>query len=185
MGHIALRKLLVAGRVVARMSCCRSRLRLNFPPKLRVEFAVSSLKKTSAGCGGNPPASDFASQAMVQTHSPDDLKMVVMHELEHIRRRDTILMFIAQLATIVHWYNPLVYWLQRRVQAQAEMAVDASTVHKIGVEKVNQYAELLFKIASVTRTPAYLLSMLAIPQPSGSVSSNGGHRAPALPFEPF
>ncbi len=45
------------------------------------------------------------------------------------------------------------------MQAQAEMAVDASTLRKLGVEKVNQYAELLFKTASVNKTPAYLLSM--------------------------
>ena len=98
-------------------------------------------------------------QQMVERYSQGELKMVVMHELEHIQRHDTALLLLAQLATIVHWCNPLVYWLRRQLQAQAEIAVDAATLRKLGAEKVSQYAELLFRIASVNRTPANLLSM--------------------------
>ena len=98
-------------------------------------------------------------QQMVERYSQGELKMVVMHELEHIQRHDTTLLLLAQIVTIVHWCNPLVYWLRRQLQAQAEIAVDAATLRKLGAEKVSQYAELLFSIASVNRTPANLLSM--------------------------
>ncbi|MDX1928439.1 MAG: M56 family metallopeptidase, partial [Pirellulaceae bacterium] len=159
-GHIALRKLIVSSQVVALDELLPIKVATELTTKVarRVRCIVVEDNLGPAVTGIIRPVILLPRQ-MVQSHSPDELKMVVMHELEHIRRRDTMLMFIAQLATIVHWCNPLVYWLKRRVQAQAEMAVDASTLRKLGVEKVHQYAELLFKIAIVNRTPAYLLSM--------------------------
>lgn len=159
-GRIALRKLIVSGQVVAldELLPIKAANKLTTNIARRVRCIVVEDNLGPAVTGMIRPVILLPRQ-IVQSRSPDELKMVVMHELEHIRRHDTTLMFIAQLATIVHWCNPLVYWLKRRVQAQAEMAVDASTLLKLGVEKVNQYAELLFEIASVNKTPADLLSM--------------------------
>lgn len=98
-------------------------------------------------------------QRMLDQYSKDELSMVVMHELEHVRRFDTSLLFFAQLATILHWFNPLAYWLRKRLQTQVEIAVDATTVRKLGLSSVKQYAELLFKVSSTNTTPAYVLSM--------------------------
>lgn len=98
-------------------------------------------------------------EQMIEQYSQKELKMVVLHEFEHIRRYDTVLLFVAQLVTVMHWYNPLAYWLKRQMQAQAEIAVDAATLRKLGADKVKPYAELLFKIASVNCTPANLISM--------------------------
>lgn len=91
--------------------------------------------------------------------SSHELKMAITHELEHIRRYDTLWLLLAQVALIVHWYNPLAYWLRKRLQEQAEIAVDAATLRKLGTGKVNEYAELLFKVASRNAAPAHLVAM--------------------------
>lgn len=98
-------------------------------------------------------------QRMLAQFSKEELTMVVMHELEHVKRFDTSMLFFAQLATILHWFNPLSYWLRKRLQAQIEIAVDATTVRNLGLDKVKQYAELLFKVSSTNTTPTFLLSM--------------------------
>lgn len=98
-------------------------------------------------------------QRMLDQFSKDELSMVVMHELEHVRRFDTSILFFAQLATILHWFNPLAYWLRKRLQTQVEIAVDATTVRNLGLDRVKQYAELLFKVSSTNTTPAFVLSM--------------------------
>ncbi len=98
-------------------------------------------------------------QRMLAHFSKEELTMVVMHELEHVKRFDTSMLFFAQLATILHWFNPLSYWLRKRLQAQIEIAVDATTVRNLGLDKVKQYAELLFKVSGTNTTPTFLLSM--------------------------
>jgi beta-lactamase regulating signal transducer with metallopeptidase domain len=51
-------------------------------------------------------------------------RIVLLHELSHIKRRDCLTQGIAQLATAVHWFNPLVWTAVRRLRAEREVACD-------------------------------------------------------------
>lgn len=56
------------------------------------------------------------------------LRMVLLHELGHIRRRDLWVSHIAQLNCILHWFNPFVWLLRNRLRNQCEFAVDAQII---------------------------------------------------------
>lgn len=56
------------------------------------------------------------------------LRMVLLHELGHIRRRDLWVSHIAQLNCIIHWCNPFVWLLRNRLRHQCEFAVDAQII---------------------------------------------------------
>ncbi|MFT5881867.1 MAG: beta-lactamase regulating signal transducer with metallopeptidase domain [Crocinitomicaceae bacterium] len=56
------------------------------------------------------------------------LRMVLLHELGHIRRRDLWVSHIANLNCIVHWFNPFVWLLRNRLRSQCEFAVDAQII---------------------------------------------------------
>lgn len=59
------------------------------------------------------------------TWNEETQKMAILHELGHIQRRDLWVRFAADLACVLHWYNPLVWWLRAKLLSQCEYACDA------------------------------------------------------------
>src|SRR5690606_38271828 len=49
---------------------------------------------------------------------------VLLHELAHIKRRDCLVHFVAQVAGALHWINPLVWVAAAQMQAERERACD-------------------------------------------------------------
>lgn len=73
-------------------------------------------------------------------------KIILMHELAHIRRRDLWVNLVQTLLQIVYFYNPFIWlanWMIRRVR---EQAVDEAVQVSLG-EKSPQYPEMLLNIA--------------------------------------
>jgi hypothetical protein len=62
----------------------------------------------------------------------DECRAVIAHELAHIIRRDVFWRFVAFYAFAMHFYNPLVHWLLRRVILYQELAADAIAADVIG-----------------------------------------------------
>jgi beta-lactamase regulating signal transducer with metallopeptidase domain len=54
----------------------------------------------------------------------DELCSVLMHELAHVRRRDLVRLVLIEVATAIHWFNPLVWRAARRANLEFEMACD-------------------------------------------------------------
>ena len=83
------------------------------------------------------------------TWSPDMRAAVLTHEHAHIRRRDTLVGFLAHVNCAIFWFNPLAWWLERRIAASAEQACDDEVVRQSGARA--RYAELLVYMADATR----------------------------------
>ncbi|MGH9145299.1 MAG: M56 family metallopeptidase, partial [Vicinamibacterales bacterium] len=56
--------------------------------------------------------------------SADRRRVVLLHELAHVKRRDCRLQAIAQVAYAWHWFNPLVHVAVARLRAEQERACD-------------------------------------------------------------
>ena len=52
------------------------------------------------------------------------LRLVLLHECAHVRRRDALLQVIASLATAAYWWHPLAWVAARRVIRERELACD-------------------------------------------------------------
>ncbi|HEY2149067.1 MAG TPA: DUF1559 domain-containing protein, partial [Pirellulales bacterium] len=52
-------------------------------------------------------------------------QVVLAHEVAHVARGDFAGWLIAQLSVVLHFYNPLVHWLARRLRVEQELAADA------------------------------------------------------------
>jgi endo-1,4-beta-xylanase len=77
---------------------------------------------------------------------PGQFKIVLMHELAHIRRMDLWVNLVQTLLQIAYFYNPFIWlanWMIRRVR---EQAVDEAVQVSLG-EKSPQYPEALLNIA--------------------------------------
>lgn len=71
---------------------------------------------------------------------------VLLHELAHVKQRDGLVQSIAQIACAMHWFNPLVWIVARRLRFERELAAD-DVVLAHGT-KASDYAADLLSIAS-------------------------------------
>ncbi|NIP93690.1 MAG: M56 family metallopeptidase, partial [Akkermansiaceae bacterium] len=87
----------------------------------------------------------------------DTLRMVILHELGHVARRDLWTSLAARVACLVHWFNPLVWWLRSRLMAQCEFACDAKVI-EVGADPAH-YATALCDVAQSGALPRASLAM--------------------------
>ncbi|MCP4545579.1 MAG: M56 family metallopeptidase [bacterium] len=86
--------------------------------------------------------------------SAQKLRIVLLHELAHIQRWDTVSTGIAYLAAIVYWFNPLVWWTRRQMLLERERASDDRVINA-GI-RASDYAGVLLEIARTARTRRWL-----------------------------
>jgi GWxTD domain-containing protein len=72
---------------------------------------------------------------------------VFAHEQSHVRRGDFYVQLFAGLHRVVFWFNPLAWWLERRLIVCAEAICDDAALAQ--VDNRTAYAEVLVRLASV------------------------------------
>src|SRR5262249_32299689 len=75
------------------------------------------------------------------------LSAVLHHEAAHVLRRDWLIAMLAALNTVLFWYNPLAWWLERKLACLCEEACDEASVFAIG--DATRYSEVLLQFAAV------------------------------------
>ena len=60
--------------------------------------------------------------------TPGELKQIVLHEAEHLRRRDDWTNLFQKLCLVLFPLNPALWWMERRLCAEREMACDDGVI---------------------------------------------------------
>ncbi|MEI6176794.1 MAG: M56 family metallopeptidase [Verrucomicrobiota bacterium] len=84
-------------------------------------------------------------------------QIVIAHETGHHQRHDPLWRWFAGIACAVNWYNPLVWWMSRRLALQCEHACDANVMHQ-GVDACT-YARVLCDLAEDTPATVHAIAM--------------------------
>lgn len=80
-----------------------------------------------------------------KTWSGSFLAMVLAHEAEHVRRRDTWVALFAALNCVVYWFHPLAWIVRRRLTDLAEHVCDDEVIRATGNR--SEYAQNLLDVA--------------------------------------
>jgi beta-lactamase regulating signal transducer with metallopeptidase domain len=74
------------------------------------------------------------------------LRLVILHELIHIRRRDVLLNWAGIVAQGLHWFNPVVWFALKRWRAERELVCDAKVLSLLSVDDRHAYGGTLLKL---------------------------------------
>jgi beta-lactamase regulating signal transducer with metallopeptidase domain len=120
------------GRAVA-----RARRRMAWSGPLRVY--VSTEVRVPATWGVVRPV--IVRPGAASAWAPAQLELALAHEMAHVRARDWLFGLIGRAVCVGFWFNPAMWWLERRMAAERELACD-ERVLAAGAPR-GEYAELL------------------------------------------
>ena len=94
--------------------------------------------------------------------TPEELEMVLVHELAHVRRWDNLVNLLQRIVESALFFHPAVWLISRQVRRDREECCDAVVVSPI--ERPHDYAALLVSIAAKlqARRPAALAAASAM-----------------------
>lgn len=98
----------------------------------------------------------------------DRLRVVLLHELAHVRRADCLTHMLAQAACALYWFNPLAWMASRRLRAERERACDDLVLAfgMPGPDYADQLLEIARTMGSGRLSSAVAGASLAMARPS-------------------
>jgi beta-lactamase regulating signal transducer with metallopeptidase domain len=97
--------------------------------------------------------------------SDDRIRMVLAHELSHIKRLDWVVQVLADAARAIYWFNPIFWLASSRLRRESEHACDDAVV-RMGAAGTHYAEELLAMTRTLRSGRGVEHPILAMAQPS-------------------
>ncbi|MBE7499629.1 MAG: redoxin domain-containing protein [Verrucomicrobiales bacterium] len=91
-----------------------------------------------------------------------ELRLVFLHELAHLQRRDIAVNWLTTLLQLAHWFNPLVWLAFQRMRADSELACDAVVLGVTEAGAQRAYGQTIIKLLEGVARPAVTPGMVGI-----------------------
>ncbi|MCG9969475.1 M56 family metallopeptidase [Pelotomaculum terephthalicicum JT] len=79
-----------------------------------------------------------------------DLKLVLTHELMHLKRKDLWVKVLALAAGTLHWFNPLAHILRQDVNTWGELSCDEALVAEMSQAERKHYGETILNTLDIS-----------------------------------
>jgi beta-lactamase regulating signal transducer with metallopeptidase domain len=100
-----------------------------------------------------------------ETWSDDRIRMVLAHELSHIKRLDWVVQVLADAARAIYWFNPIFWMASSHLRRESEHACDDAVV-RLGAVGTHYAEELLAMTRALRSERGVEHPILAMAQPS-------------------
>lgn len=82
-----------------------------------------------------------------EAYTPEELRMILTHELIHLKRNDILIKTILTAASVVHWFNPAVNLMVKQANKDMEQSCDDYVLNGCDVEEKKFYCNIILKMA--------------------------------------
>ena len=91
---------------------------------------------------------------LISDSKEEDIRYMLLHELQHYKHKDGIVNYLMSLAGIVYWFNPLVWYAQKEMRNEREIACDTSVLNLLDTDDYAAYGNTLINFAEkISLTP--------------------------------
>ena len=91
---------------------------------------------------------------LISDYNKSDMRYMLLHELQHYKHKDAIASYLMNLAGVVYWFNPLVWYALREMRNDREVACDTSVLKMLEEDAYEDYGNTLINFAEkVSLTP--------------------------------
>ena len=91
---------------------------------------------------------------LISDYDETDMRYMLLHELQHYKHHDAIANYLMNLAGVVYWFNPLVWYALKEMRNDREVACDTSVLKMLEEDAYEDYGNTLINFAEkVSLTP--------------------------------
>ena len=91
---------------------------------------------------------------LISDYNESDLRYMLLHELQHYKHHDAIASYLMNLAGVVYWFNPLVWYALKEMRNDREVACDTSVLKMLEEDAYADYGNTLINFAEkISLTP--------------------------------
>jgi ankyrin repeat protein len=99
-----------------------------------------------------------------------ELRHIFLHEMAHVKRGDPGLVWLVSLGQILHWFNPVLWFVFRRMAADRELACDELALLRAGERESRAYGETILKLVELCSRPAAVPALMGILEGNGQMT---------------
>jgi len=112
----------------------------------------------------------FIPRSILDSWTAKDIEPIILHELAHVRRRDIMLNSIQLIVQAVYFFNPLVWYANKRIREHREEVCDDVVVAHYEGNRTAYSKSLLRVMERVTHYPAMVFIGIAFSERKSAVS---------------
>ena len=92
--------------------------------------------------------------SLISDYNEADMRYMLLHELQHYKHHDAIANYLMNLAGVVYWFNPLVWYALKEMRNDREVACDTSVLKMLKEDAYEDYGNTLINFAEkISLTP--------------------------------
>jgi len=76
----------------------------------------------------------------------EQLHNILLHETTHLKRNDILYKWIVSIVKCIHWFNPVIYFIARQVNAECEISCDMAVIKKMSNTEEKSYIETILSL---------------------------------------
>ena len=84
---------------------------------------------------------------LISDYNESDMRFMLLHELQHYKHKDAVGSFLMNLAGVIYWFNPLVWYALKEMRNDREVACDTSVLKMLEEDAYEDYGNTLINFA--------------------------------------
>lgn len=108
-------------------------------------YSTGELKSPAAA--GILSPSVYLPSSLLADFRQDSLRYIFLHELQHFRQHDSVANLLAELARILYWFNPAVWYGMKKMRLDREIACDSAVLEILKDWEYSGYGHTLLDLA--------------------------------------
>ena len=91
---------------------------------------------------------------LISDKNETDIRYMLLHELQHYKHKDGFINYLINLAGMIYWFNPFVWYALKEMRNDREVACDTSVLKMLEEDAYEDYGNTLINFAEkVSLTP--------------------------------